>query len=827
MLTPLTARFCLLEQYLPDGPDHPFAKTMLKHFDKLQTPLKSIKKYPSLETQRSRFLNREWRSVDIQSLWSLWTDLRYLSEEQRISLDHVEPFDEWEEFALFASHYFLLVASNDKASKVEYGALVERNGLSEAESSVGYEVICSPNPSQTGRRRYGASWSVSDEAFALHGGLGPQSRLTTSDLYATSDAEASEIFSKLPPSFIPARMCHTITQLDHDRFLLVGGRASPDCAMADCWLSVKGAWSRCHDLPAGRYRHCATAVELESGLGGVLIYGGKDSQGHVLSDWHLWDQEHGWRQVEYENSSIEPVFGASLVRLGSRYGAVFGGMTIGGVLSKQVRTWSITEDDHSRLTMDIFNQATTLQDPCKVERLVCRLGSTTCVVPGGILLAGGVSLEGVQSRAEEIVLLKFDTTNERAITWEPRRISLSLEVPRPLLVGHSMTSGSGGLVQIAGGGAVCFSFGTHWNESLWTFSDHVPSPELHWSLQQPTSDPVHDRFAARSLTYPKDPSREDFDHVATSEHVPSESSQSMTILRTEVKSASDFEILMNKGQPVILEGLNLGSCTQKWTLPYLKETVGNERQVIVHDSPAENMDFLSKNFKYVTKSFSSFIDDIAAGQRQYLRSLSSEAPSKQPAQLADDFPTIASDFSLPDELAFVAENMHSSPLRVSGPVNMWLHYDVMANIYCQIHGSKRMLLFPPSDVSHLGFAPGASSSPLVPLDTDIATHPSLKHTTPYEASLKPGDVLFIPALWPHTASPVDTTSVAVNVFFRSLSTGYAAGRDVYGNRDLQAYEKGRKDLEKIGRAFDGLPPETRRFYLERLADELKAKAVNG
>ena len=35
-------RFCLLEQHLPDGRDHPFAQTMLKHFDKLRTPLYAI-----------------------------------------------------------------------------------------------------------------------------------------------------------------------------------------------------------------------------------------------------------------------------------------------------------------------------------------------------------------------------------------------------------------------------------------------------------------------------------------------------------------------------------------------------------------------------------------------------------------------------------------------------------------------------------------------------------------------------------------------------------------------------------------------------------------
>lgn len=88
------------------------------------------------------------------------------------------------------------------------------------------------------------------------------------------------------------------------------------------------------------------------------------------------------------------------------------------------------------------------------------------------------------------------------------------------------------------------------------------------------------------------------------------------------------------------------------------------------------MDFKTKNFEYSKKSFGEFIDAIERGERLYLRSLSAEKPSDTPANLERDFPTIAADFQLPPELKMVAENAHSSPLRISGPVNMWLHYDV-------------------------------------------------------------------------------------------------------------------------------------------------------
>jgi tRNA wybutosine-synthesizing protein 4 len=152
----------------------------------------------------------------------------------------------------------------------------------------------------------------------------------------------------------------------------------------------------------------------------------------------------------------------------------------------------------------------------------------------------------------------------------------------------------------------------------------------------------------------------------------------------------------------------------------------------------------------------------------------------------------------------------------------------MANVYCQIRGQKKLVLYPPSDVEHLQLPPGASSSTLdiFANDNNIKTGQivSVPHTSPHETTLGPGEILFIPPLWLHAATPVDGVSIAVNVFFRNLNRGYAAGRDVYANRDLEAYEKGRSEVEKIARSFDGVPPDIARFYLVRLADEFKDKA---
>lgn len=88
------------------------------------------------------------------------------------------------------------------------------------------------------------------------------------------------------------------------------------------------------------------------------------------------------------------------------------------------------------------------------------------------------------------------------------------------------------------------------------------------------------------------------------------------------------------------------------------------------------MDFNAKNFRYVTTDFGNFARRVQRGDKLYLRALSQDKPSEKPTVLAGDYPEIAADFVLPQQLSAVEERLFSSVLRLSGPVNMWLHYDV-------------------------------------------------------------------------------------------------------------------------------------------------------
>ena len=58
---------CVLEQIIPAGPGHPFAKTMLDHFAK-SAPLQSVLKYQTLADQKQRFEAHTEESKSIQSV---------------------------------------------------------------------------------------------------------------------------------------------------------------------------------------------------------------------------------------------------------------------------------------------------------------------------------------------------------------------------------------------------------------------------------------------------------------------------------------------------------------------------------------------------------------------------------------------------------------------------------------------------------------------------------------------------------------------------------------------------------------------------------------
>jgi tRNA wybutosine-synthesizing protein 4 len=798
---------------------------MLSHFDKLQASIKAVKLHSSLDQQAARFRNAGWPTlVMARNLWDLWSDDSFTPPSLRRTINATEPFDEWEEFALFGGHYFLLVASNVEtqgSNESIHEEATKEDAEDTAAGSLTLHYWKQTTDATLTPRRFPAAFAPNQDTVAIHGGQGTQARLADMDVLRREGHNVDCIIQ--PSDLLPtARMCHTITPMQDGEALLVGGRGSPTQACADCWLFKHGTWTKVDDLVPARYRHSAVAVLLGSGDAqtyGVLVFGGKASDGTALNSndyCALWTANSGWHSISVDGPRPSARFGAAMATISSAKNCGLlagGGNESGVVVNDAIWEWSISATPTPQVS---FKDRT--NDVCSslAGSAHARIGSVLVPWNDALLMIGGVSKKHIHSLSDDFLVL---TCKETTIQVDRPSVQVLPHTSWPLLVGVGVVSSSRGEIVLAGGGAVCFSMGSYWNEDPITIFPGVTQGAKSW--RRVGASQVGSGTAGTKANAAETRHNGRQEKASSKKRRPVMAARITEIPRIQVQSSGDFASLVALSKPAIITGLDIGPCTDLWTLDYLKEKIGPEREIVVHECSSDRMTFKDKNFSYVKKSVANFLDGIANGSHEYLRAVSSSQPNKLPTKLEDDFPSLADDFKIPEICEMVKENHHSSPLRISGPVSLWLHYDVLSNILCQVHGKKTLFLYPPSDVSLLDFPPGGSSS-----NTDVlaSKNQKLRRTHPHIASLTPGDILFIPPMWSHTATPEEGVSVAVNVFWRGLDKGYAAGKDVYGNRDLQAYENGRRDVEKIVRAFKDIPADVSKFYLERLAAEILEKA---
>lgn len=785
------SRFVLLEQIIPSGPNQPFAQTMLKHFNKLNTPLNGVTTYQKVSNQKERFESRGWNHVQASDLYQFYN--KSITIEEKKFLDSVEAFDELEEFILFCQHYVILYASTSKTPSTLLNDTVEQFPTLRPTKNA-YTI--SSKPVNTTHKKFAAGCVYTDNSLLQNGGF--TTKRTNNDVLITVDESQKYTIEK---SLFKERMCHSITRLGTDKYILSGGRLAPTAGLNDAWILEDNKWTKTFDLPDARSRHSS----FSSDNGDVYVYGGNFE---AESQWLKFDLQKGWAPLVH-NGHIPNLVGAAVAFNGSTSsGFIFGGLKSDYSINTNIYLFNITADHVT--TKDItsnFDAATVIS--------LARYGAKALFVDEtNIILAGGVSEHSLIHGSE--LVLKLNTSD-----YIVEGSVVDLTIPKgsslPLLSGFNIEKVGNDLV-IYGGGAICFSFGAYWNDLT--------------VLSLDKSENKVEKFTALA----KAPVV-----LEKPETIKSEKVKPLTrgykkvkvkpVPRISLDSIKDFDMFLkdiySKQKPVVIEKVNIGTSASKWKDPeYLINAVGGDRKIVAHVSDAQNLNFLAKNFEYKTMPFGEFIQNVYAPSREnmknlYLRSLSSDKPQGKPAMFRHDFESLSADFVLPPPLAPLEEQHFSSPLRVSSPnTAIWTHYDVTANILCQVVGRKKVRLYPPSDVSKLSFPAGASTS----LIDNIFTFPEseLGGTKPLETVLAPGDIVFIPACWIHATLPLDV-SISLNFFWKDLKPEvYGNGKkDIYGNKDIEGYENGRNVVAKLAQSFKDVPEEVRKFYLLRLVDELK------
>ena len=337
----------MLEQILPEGPNHPFSQTMLRHFDKLKTPPRSVREYPTLHSQESRFTGRGWQSVNIWDLWQVWTSEEFVSGTERSNLDLIEPFDEWEELVLFARHYFLMhaVASTPQCD-AKASQIPKANARGEGAP---YRIHLQRLRPEGPKRRFGTSLTISDpngRDFLLNiMGLGVSGRADSYDIYSLHGQVHPPQVSRFSPA---PRMCHTLTDLGDYGFLLAGGRNSPKDVLSDCWILSKGndcVWSAVPGLPTPLFRH--SAIRLR-GTSLAFVTGGKTGPSQISERHYLFHPQHGWLDCDVVGKHPTPSFGNFVCNTspacntaGDFTGLLAGGIGRDGCILDNVYSWKL------------------------------------------------------------------------------------------------------------------------------------------------------------------------------------------------------------------------------------------------------------------------------------------------------------------------------------------------------------------------------------------------------------------------------------------------------------------------------------------------------
>jgi hypothetical protein len=97
-----------------------------------------------------------------------------------------------------------------------------------------------------------------------------------------------------------------------------------------------------------------------------------------------------------------------------------------------------------------------------------------------------------------------------------------------------------------------------------------------------------------------------------------------------------------------------------------------------------------------------------------------------------------------------------------------LHHDLAPNMFAQLLGEKRFVLYSPDQVTSLYPKTGEEFhvSGVDPMRPDVHAHPRFADATPAIVTVKAGEILFLPSFWWHHVTSL-SLSVSVNQWWRS------------------------------------------------------------
>ncbi|XP_041366249.1 tRNA wybutosine-synthesizing protein 4-like [Gigantopelta aegis] len=224
------AVFVLYEQILPNDS---FGLFMQKHYNVIGAPLKCINSFPTLESQKNRVVSHGWSWCEASDMNQIYHELIPTAERERV--ERIEPFDEYEEWHLKCSHYFVLCAHSNQSPGLLLGDVdpITRQSNGTIPHCPSVSIIPTPvlptECNSTLQRFSHSSSLVSGRYLITIGGFGMQDgkHQRLSDVALTDVVSMTTQVYKPKESFEFPRMHHTSDVLEDGTVLVIFGRNSP------------------------------------------------------------------------------------------------------------------------------------------------------------------------------------------------------------------------------------------------------------------------------------------------------------------------------------------------------------------------------------------------------------------------------------------------------------------------------------------------------------------------------------------------------------------------------------------------------------------------
>lgn len=199
-----------------------------------------------------------------------------------------------------------------------------------------------------------------------------------------------------------------------------------------------------------------------------------------------------------------------------------------------------------------------------------------------------------------------------------------------------------------------------------------------------------------------------------------------------------LELHRREQRPLLLQGAAAEwAAVNRWSPAYLAEVIGD-----IQVTPSVGLPDTEVPYNHRANGFSKpmtvheFVKLMGTGDRCYI----GQVPIRILPGLERDF----------DFVSLAPPDIKDVILWMGASTRSGLHYDNVDNLFAQVHGTKLAILAAPEEAFNLHLFPDShSKSQVAPEHPDLKAHPRFARAKLIQATLEPGDVLFLPRAWWH------------------------------------------------------------------------------